>query len=114
MNKLVPFSKFTGSIKGQHFLSKTFVVVDENNIPLGFVFGRDSFISFCTTLDNDFEKKVKDLKKAYDNPAGKLIDLIEERLPINPAFTKKLKSSISQAKKSGWIPLETITHSLDA
>lgn len=112
MNKLIPFSQFAKPNGNLATLSNTSVVVDKSGVPLGFVFGRDSFISLCTTLDNEFEKRVSDSKKAYDNPAGKLIDLIEERLPVNPNFTKDLKLSIKNAKKSGWIPLEEIVRRL--
>lgn len=112
MNKIIPFSRFIKSGKGVGSLSNTSVVVDEKNVPLGFVFGRDSFISLCTVLDNEFEKLVTDPKKAYDNPAGRLIDLIEEKLPINPDFTKGLKLSIKNAKKSGWISLEEVIRTL--
>lgn len=109
--KVIPFSKFAkpGNLAS---LSNTSVIVDGKNTPLGFVFGRDAFISLCTTLDNEFEKRVADPRKAYDNPAGKLIDLIEEKLPVNPAFAKDLKASIKDAKKSGWIPFEEVIRTL--
>lgn len=110
MNKLVPFSKFSKKAS----LSGASVIVDQKNIPLGFVFGRDAFISLCTVIDSEFEKRVKDPKKAFNNPAGKLIDLIEEKLPINPNFAKDLKSSIVRAKKTRWIPMEEITRSINA
>ena len=79
---------------------------------MGFVFGRDSFISFLEHIDSEFEKKVDDPKKAFDNPAGKLIDLIEEKLPLNPKFIKDLRSSIEDAKKNNWIPLEKVAQLL--
>lgn len=112
MNKLVPFKKF--SKKADKFdLSNTSVVVDKNNTPLGFVFGRDSFISLCTVIDEEFEKRVNDPKKAYDNPAGRLIDLIEEKLPVNPKFIKDLKQSIRKTNKSNLISLEDLSRSLN-
>ena len=112
MNKLIPFLKFSSSLKKQPYSSGASVIMDENSTPLGFVFGRNSFISLCTIIDNEFEEKVKDPKKAYNNPAGRLIDLIESRLPVNPGFTKKLKISISEAKQTGWIPLEELNRFL--
>ena len=99
MNKLVPFAKFS---KKNTPLSGVSVVVNQKNVPLGFVFGRDSFISLCTVFDEEFEKRVNNPQKAYNNLAGKLIDLIEEKLPINPKFVKDLKTSISDAKKTRW------------
>jgi len=112
MNKLVPFKKF--SKQADKFnLSDTSVMVDKTGIPLGFVFGRDSFISFLEYIDNEFEKRIEDPKLAYDNPAGKLIDLIETKLPLNPKFVKDLKSSISKTRKSDWISLDEISYSLN-
>ncbi len=110
MNKLVPFKKFVN--KKDTLLSNTSVVVDGKGTPLGFVFGRESFISFLEHIDGEFEKRAKSDRLAYDNPAGKLIDLIEEKLPINPDFAKDLKTSIAQAEKSGFISLEEIKKTL--
>lgn len=93
-------------------MSKSSVIVDKNSVPLGFVFGRDAFISLCTVIDEEFEKNVLDQKKAYNNPAGRAIDLIEDRLPINPEFAKDVKSSLRDAQESGWIPMEEIIRTL--
>lgn len=110
MNKLVPFKKFS---KKAGNLSGASVVVNDKKIPVGFVFGRDSFISLCTIIDDEFERRVDNPKKAYDNPAGKIIDLIEEHLPVNPKFAKGLKTSINEARNTRWIPLAEIAHSLN-
>lgn len=111
-NKLVPFKKFSDEAE-KFNLSDTSVMVDKKGIPLGFVFGRDSFISFLEYIDSEFEKKVKDPKIAFDNPAGRLIDLIEGKLPLNPRFVQDLKSSISKTRKSDWISLDEVSHSLN-
>lgn len=112
MTKLIPFSRFAK--KAARFnLSGTSVVVNEKGTPLGFVFGRDSFISFLERIDEEFEKRVTNPKLAYDNPAGNLIDLIEERLPLNPKFIKDLKISISETKKLDWVSLDEIRQSLN-
>lgn len=111
MNKLVPFSKFS-KVGKNSAISSSSVIVDKNNIPLGFVFGRDSFISLCTIIDEEFEKRVKDPKIAYDNPAGRIIDLIEAKLPVNPKFKAELKDSIQSAKKTRWIPLDEVAAAL--
>lgn len=108
MNKLVPFSKFSPKAS----LSGASVVMNGKNTPLGFVFGRDSFISFLQRIDDEFEKRIATPKLAFDNPAGRLIDLIEERLPLNPKFVKDLKSSISRKDKSSWISLDQLSRSL--
>lgn len=88
-------------------------MINKTGVPLGFVFGRDSFINFLEYIDSEFEKRVKDQKKAYDNPAGRLIDLIEAKLPLNPKFVKDLKSSVTKTRKSDWISLDEISHSLN-
>ena len=112
MNKLISFTKFSKKVGRLSFLSKASVVVDKEGIPLGFVFGRDAFIALLEHIDEAVEKNAKDKKKAYHNPAGKLIDLIEEKLPLNPDFVKELKSTLAKTKKSDWIPFEEVVRSL--
>ncbi|SRR6266567_7785082 len=112
MNKLVPFTKFSKKAEKLSFLSNTSVVVDDKGVPAGFVFGRDAFIALLEHIDDAFEDRVKDQKQAYNNPAGKLIDLIEENLPLNPDFVEELKASQKKTKKSDWIPLEDVVRSL--
>lgn len=111
MNKLVPFKKF--SKKMTQVPSGASVLMDEKNIPLQFIFGRDAFISFLEYIDNEFEKNIPDPDIAYNNPAGKLIDLIEERLPLNPKFIKDLKESIAKSKKSKVYSLDEVIRSLN-
>ncbi len=112
MNKLIPLSKFSKKAEKLLSPSQTDVIVDKNGIPLGFVFGRNSFIDFLEKIDSEFQDKVKDPKHAYNNPAGRLIDLLEENLPLNPKFIKSLRESVS--KKQDFIPLELISKSLNA
>ncbi len=112
MNKLIPFSKFSKKSQSLAVLSKTSVVMDEKNNPVGFVFGRDSFISFLEHIDNAFQEKVKDQKKAFDNPAGKLIDLIEEKLPLNKRFVKDMEKTLKTTKESDWISIEELNRAL--
>ena len=110
MNKLVPFAKFS---KNRTPLAGASVVVDSKDTPLGFVFGRDSFISFLEYIDNEFEKNIPNPDVAFNNPAGKLIDLIEEKLPVRPKFIKDVKEAREKAKKIGWINFEEIERSLN-
>lgn len=112
MNKLIPFKKFAKKSSKMSYLDGTSVMVDKIGIPLGFVFGRDSFITFLQHIDDEFEKRVKDPKKAFGNPAGRLIDLIEENLPLNPKFVKDLKNSV-KTKKSHTIPLDELARILN-
>ena len=113
MNKLVPFGKFVKIPTKLSFLSSTSVVVDKKGTPLGFIFGRDSFITFLQHIDSEFEKTAKHEELVFHNPAGKLIDLIEDRLPLNPRFVEDLKQSLHNAEKSGWIPFEDFKKSLN-
>lgn len=113
MNKLIPLSKFSRLSDKLSFLSKTSVVVDEKGIPMGFFFGRESFISLLSKIDEQFEQKVASPKEAYNNFAGRLIDLIEEKLPVREEFIKGLKKSIETAENQGWIPLSELKKSLN-
>ena len=111
MNKLVSLSRFSKQLTD--ILPGAFVVVNQKNYPLGYVFGNNAFISLLTKIDGEFEDKVVDPKKAYDNYAGRLIDLIEGKLPVNSEFSEELKESIKEAKREGWIPFEEIVQSLN-
>jgi hypothetical protein len=111
MNKLIPFNKFANKKKVE-MVSDTSVVVDEKGTPMGFVFGRDAFISFLEHIDEEFENKITNQKKAFNNPAGKLIDLIEENLPVNPTFIKDMKKSTVQSKQTEWIPFDKVIQAL--
>lgn len=111
MNKLVPLSKFT-KLDKKYFPQDTSIVVNKEGIPVGFVFGRDTFISFLEHIDEQFEDNVKDSKKAFHNPAGKLIDYIEEKLPIKPDFIKDLKMSVKNTKKTDLVSIDEIARVL--
>lgn len=112
MNKLVPFKNVFRKTEKIPSLSETSVVVDKKGVPLGFVFGRDSFIAFLEHLDTEFEKRVSDPHVAYDNPAGKLIDLIESKLPLRKEFVQELEKSIRETRKKDWIPFADVVRSL--
>ncbi|MEK7570804.1 MAG: hypothetical protein AAB553_00885 [Patescibacteria group bacterium] len=114
MNKAIPFTKFTGEkkIKEFPFLSQVSVVTDQKGTPAGFAFGRDAFISLLTAMDDSFEESVSNQKKAYANPAGKLIDLIEEKLTVQADFVKELRVSAKETQDSEWIPLDEVVRSL--
>lgn len=112
MNKLVSFKKFSKNA-AKLSLSEASVIVDKNNTPLGFVFGRDSFISFLEHIDSEFEKRIEDPKVAFNNPAGRLIDMIEEKLPLHPEFMKDLKQSARSAKIKDSVSLEELSRYLN-
>jgi len=105
--KIIALTKFT-KIKSMPYLSETSVIMDEKKVPLGFVFGRDAFITMLEHIDDEFEKRVTDQKKYFDNPAGRLIDAIEEKLPLNADFINKLRLTISTTNKSDYISIDEI------
>ncbi len=112
MNHLIPLSQLTKSKNNPSYLSRTSVVLDKRGIPQGFVFGRDSFISLLTVIDESFEKNVSSPVKAFNNPAGKLIDLIEEHLPLSSRFIAQLKTSAQSRQALSGITLDDITKAL--
>lgn len=105
--KIIALAKFT-KIESMPYLSETSVILDKNKNPLGFVFGRDAFITMLEHIDDEFEKRVTDQKKYFDNPAGKLIDAIESKLPLNENFVNKLKLIIATTDKSDYISIDEI------
>lgn len=104
MNKIVPFDKIAKLNGEKKLLAGALVVVDRKGIPVGFVFGRDSFISLLSKIDEQYEGKVADPKKAVDSFAGRIIDIIEEKLPVKKSFVTELRESITEANKdSGFL-----------
>ena len=81
VNKLIPFTQLS-RVGGGRSLSNASVVVDDRGVPVGFFFGRDTFISLMTTIDEQFEKRTGSVKEAYDNFAGEIIDLVEEKITV--------------------------------
>lgn len=113
MNQIVPFGKISRLNGEKKLLEKASVVVSPTGVPVGFVFGRDSFITLLSKIDEQFEQKVVDPQKAFDNFAGRIIDLIEESLPVKKSFLSDLKISITEAKKVGWVPLADLKRTLN-
>ena len=59
--KLVALTKFA-KIKSMPYLSETSVIMDKNKTPLGFVFGRDAFITMLEHIDDEFDNRITDQK----------------------------------------------------
>lgn len=108
MTKLIPFASVPALSKSFSNTDKTSMVVDKKGVPVGFVFGRDALISFLEKIDTEFEKKVTDPVKAWNNPAGMLIDAIEEKLPLDDNFILSLKESVVKLDEKHLISLEEI------
>lgn len=108
MNFLVPLNQAIKQSPSTLSDAGSFSINNTDGIPIGFAFKRDSFVGFLEMIDADFEKKIPDQKKAFDNPAGRLIDAIEEQLPINQQFIQDLEQSHAQTQPDDWIPLKQL------
>ena len=113
--KLKPFSKLVpSSVLKLEKGSKAAVFCDKNGVPKGFVFDTFAFLDVLSDIDNKLLDKLSGDEyhdKAF-NPAGWLIDKIEAKLPLNPKFVEKLKKSIEEGKKKGYIPFEEVIKKL--
>ena len=112
---LSPFSKLAPpSVFKLGKGSKAAVVLDKQGTPKLFVFDAFALLDVLSNIDETLLGKLSD-KEYHDkkmNPAGWLIDKIEAKLPLNPKFVARLKKSIEEADKKGWIPLEEIERKL--
>lgn len=114
--KLIPWGRITPKTvfpleKG----SRAGVVLDRQGAPRLFIFDTPALLDVLSEID---EKLVDRLPSAeYHskdvNPAGWLIDTIEEKLPVSKDYVDSLKSAIDEAKKKGWIPFEKIERELE-
>lgn len=113
MNKLVPLNKFSKDNKKLSFLVNSSVVINNDDVPIGFVFGREAFITLLSRIDDQFEANVSDQNKAFDNWAGRMIDFIEEKLPVSNQFAVEVTSAIEKAEKEGWVSFKELKKSLN-
>ncbi|OGK56681.1 hypothetical protein A3I50_01750 [Candidatus Roizmanbacteria bacterium RIFCSPLOWO2_02_FULL_37_9] len=58
MTNIIPLSKLAKGIDKNIFSKDSSVVINKNGTPLGFMFGRDSFIVFLQYIDDQFEIKI--------------------------------------------------------
>ena len=87
---------------------------DKSGAPKGFVFDTFAFLDILSDIDNKLLDKLSDEEyhdKAF-NPAGWLIDKIEAKLPLNPKFIAKIKKSIEEGRKKGFIPFADVIKKL--
>lgn len=94
--------------------SKAAVAVDREKKPHLFIFDTFALLDILSEIDENLVDRLSpsDYHSKTVNPAGWLIDEIESKLPLNPAYIKSLKNAISEAKKKGWIPFERIEQEL--
>lgn len=98
-----------------HICPDAGAIVDKNGTPRFFIFDSFALLDVLSAID---EKLVDRLStEAYHsktiNPAGWLIDHIEERLPLTSAYVQTLRDAIAEAEEKGWIPFEIIEKDLN-
>ena len=94
--------------------SRAGVIVDRNGAPHFFIFDAFALLDVLSAIDDKLVDRLS--TEAYHsktiNPAGWLIDHIEERLPLNPVYIQSLRDAITDAQKKGWIPFNVIEQEL--
>jgi hypothetical protein len=79
-----------------------------------FVFDTFAFLDLLSVIDERLVDRLPD--EAYHskaaNPAGRLIDEIETRLPVSEEYVQSLKDAIAEARQTGWIPFEELERTL--
>ena len=112
---LSPFSKLAPpSVFKLGRGSKAAVVLDKRGTPKLFVFDAFALLDILSNIDETLLDKLSD-EEYHDkkmNPSGWLIDKIEAKLPLNPKFVAKLKRSVEEGRKKGFIPLEEVVKKL--
>ena len=91
---------------------KAAVVLGPNKEPGYVIFDIRSLWDLLCVFDETYEKHVSTKAYATKNPFGWLIDALESHLPINPKMIRKLKRSLREAEKLGWIPFERLKSKL--
>lgn len=94
--------------------AKAGVIVDRQGIPRMFVFDTAALLEVLSTIDEQLADRLsaEDYHSKEVNPTGWLIDEIEGKLPLDKQYIQSLKDAITEAKQTGWIPLETIEREL--
>lgn len=89
--------------------------MDKGGIPRLFVFDTSALLDLLSAIDERLVDRLADAEyhSKAANPAGWLIDEIEATLPVSHEYVQSLKEAIAEAKRKGWIPLETIEHALN-
>ena len=109
-NKVKPLGVFKLN-KG----SKAAVVMDKDGKPQLFLLDTFALLDVLSAIDEPLVEKLSNeeyVSKSV-NPAGWLIDEIESKLPVNPAFISSLEKAIEESNKKGWIPFSKIEADLN-
>lgn len=95
--------------------SRAGVVVDSKGAPQLFVFDTFAFLDVLSQIDENLVDRLshEEYASKETNPAGWMIGEIERKLPLNDEYVQSLKDAITEAKRKGWIPFETIEQKLE-
>ena len=95
--------------------SRAGIIVDREGKPQLFIFDTFALLDVLSRIDEALVDRL--LPREYHsktiNPAGWLIDELEEKLPLDPKYIKSLKDAIDEANKKGWVPFEKIEQELE-
>ena len=94
--------------------SRAGIVVDREGRPQLFIFDTAALLDVLSRIDEALVDRLppREYHSKEVNPAGWLIDELEEKLPLNPEYIKSLKDAIDEANKKGWVPFEKIEREL--
>jgi hypothetical protein len=94
--------------------SKAAVVVDKTGAPKIFLLDTFALLDVLSAIDEALVDKLStaEYNAKSVNPAGWLIDEIEAKLPLNPAFVSSLEKAIEESKRKGWIPFSKVKSNL--
>ncbi len=90
--------------------SQAGIVFNKKNIPIMFMFSTNALLDILSEIDEKLVDRFssKEYASKSINPTGWLIDEIESKLSLKPAFIKSLQKAIEEAELQGWIPFSKI------
>ena len=111
--KLIGWTK-TMLSKFLHKGSRAGMIVDKSGVPQLFIFDTPAFLDILSAIDEALIDRLSDEEyhSKAANPAGRMIDEIEARLPLNPEYVHSLKNAVKEANTKGWVPFSKILKDL--
>lgn len=90
--------------------SQAGVVLDRAGAPRYFIFNTNALLDVLSEIDEPLADRFSsdDYYSKTTNPAGWLIDELEQKLPLSSDYVDSLKSAIGEAQKKGWISFRKI------
>ena len=114
--RLIPWERVvSGNVFPLGKGSRAGVVLDRQGAPRLFIFDTSALLDVLSEIDEKLVDRLSsgEYHSKAANPAGWLIDAIEEKLPVSNDYIHSLKSAIAEAKKRGWVPFEKIERELE-